>query len=250
MPLREVDDGIKSSRPSGVAVSKGRCPTQGMHPAGVRWRTPRAGLERYSPHSVHLSFIAATMLRHSCGPELGSSIQACPMTEASENPRTLDFFSPWFGRNPRANWIFVSHTTSDEALIRPELEAIAKQRFLNLHILNGGRTFPMQDEYRRGILRSLSSSKWFVVVVSKKAERSSWVKFEVDWAVEHKSRAFIQAIRLDTTEPKSIHPDLAHVKTYNCQWLSVPGPMRWIARRRLAHALPRAPSFEECWKGW
>jgi hypothetical protein len=87
-------------------------------------------------------------------------------------------------------------------------------------------------EYAQYILRLLSNSGWFLVILSAAASRSKWVKFEVDWAIRNKDSERIIPIIIDEVHLRDVDPRLVTYDSLDFQSAPIE------AERRLFDLLP------------
>ena len=92
---------------------------------------------------------------------------------------------PWQAGTPGSR-VFISHAEADRE--RVEREVITP---LESH---GFRTWYCREDVRsaslweRAILDALEGSDWFLIVMSPASMQSEWVKDEVHWAIDHRTR--------------------------------------------------------------
>lgn len=155
-----------------------------------------------------------------------------PTDEEFDSERTADAIS---------SWVFVSHTATDESLVRNVLEDFARQRYLTLHIANRSQTAPVLRAYKDLIVKNLWRCSWFVVAISKNALSSSWVRFEVRCALRSKTSDHLLCLLLDRSDPSTLDPGLSSVRTINVQpLLTNKKHLRaTLTRRRLGSLLPK-----------
>jgi TIR domain len=96
---------------------------------------------------------------------------------------------------------FVSHTAIDAPFIEKHVAPIFRKRYMDLLFLN---YFHFTKIYAQYILRGLENSGWFVVVLSISSIHSQWVRFELNWALEHKERRRIIPLVIDDVDPTTL----------------------------------------------
>ncbi|MBN8644056.1 MAG: toll/interleukin-1 receptor domain-containing protein [Planctomycetes bacterium] len=110
-------------------------------------------------------------------------------------------------RRARPSRVFVSHAHQDSAIAREIVKWVRARRvkvwFAPAHIETGA-------EWYREIGRGLDSCDWFLVLVSRSAARSLWVRREVESAaITDRFENRIIPILLDSTRPKALGWSLA-----------------------------------------
>jgi hypothetical protein len=89
-------------------------------------------------------------------------------------------------------WVFVSHSSQDCEYIEDELFPLLCEQ--------GNRPWysdyeiKMAEEWERRVLVGLRSCEWFLVVLSKSAVASAWVRAEVHWAMERRQGKVIPVL--------------------------------------------------------
>src|SRR5262245_21999924 len=124
---------------------------------------------------------------------------------------------------------FISHTVSDMPFIEKHVAPVLRSRYMDCMLLNYKR---FTKQYAQYILRGLSNSGWFLVIVSSAASRSKWVKFEVDWAIRNKDSQRIIPIVIDGVDLRDIVPRLVTYATLDFRSSLIE------AERRLFNLLP------------
>jgi hypothetical protein len=127
---------------------------------------------------------------------------------------------------------FLSHTTTDEPLLRQRLLSVIEPFFREIFIMNIGMSerSPMVIEaYRRRILTALSRCGWFIVAISGASASSKWVGFEFAWALRYRDHRRILALILDRTGQLAYAPVLRFVRSIDA---TAPSPAIEITIRR------------------
>ena len=118
-----------------------------------------------------------------------------------------------YSHNPKEEvpyWVFVSHTASDSEVIR---ERILPKDETNFHLLNFmSKPILVAEAYKIKILRNIARCSWFMIVISKNALVSKWVRFEARWALKYKRKDRIVVVRLDDSNPANIHEKLVDAR--------------------------------------
>lgn len=136
------------------------------------------------------------------------------------------------GNNPPSypdKFAFISHTASDMPFIEKHIAPILRSRYMDYAVLN---YMQFTKEYAQYILRLLSNSGWFLVILSAAASRSKWVKFEVDWAIRNKDSERIIPIIIDEVHLRDVDPRLVTYDSLDFQSAPIE------AERRLFDLLP------------
>lgn len=107
--------------------------------------------------------------------------------------------------------VFLSHTWPDEPFLKREVVRNQAHRFFLLNCKSANPRIVMA--YKRRIITALASCGWFVVAISARALLSSWVRFEVQWALHHRPPEKIRVLILERVDPAVIDTRLAAVKT-------------------------------------
>lgn len=163
------------------------------------------------------------------------------MVDPYDVPTDADFDS---GRTEdvRSSWVFVSHAAIDEGAVRDVIDDYATRRFLTLHIANRSQTPPQAVlAYRANIVRNLWRCFWFIVVVSKAALGSPWVRFEVRSALRSKTSNQLLCLLLDDSGPTKLDPGLSSIRTIDLRPLltNKNGLRARLTRWRLGSLLPK-----------
>ena len=82
---------------------------------------------------------------------------------------------------------FLSHSTKDKPLVEEVAVHLGRQ-----FCLYDKFSFDSGEEFGSAIKRCLSESAVFVLFASRNSNSSTWVKFEIEEALEHKVRETIQ----------------------------------------------------------
>src|SRR4029077_4365686 len=85
--------------------------------------------------------------------------------------------------------------------IEKHLAPIFRKRYMDFLLLNYFRFTKIYAQY---ILRGLENSGWFVVVLSRSSIHSQWVRFELNWALEHKERRRIIPLVIYDFDPTTL----------------------------------------------
>ncbi len=136
---------------------------------------------------------------------------------------------------------FLSHTSADETTIRENLLPTLELFFASIFLMNikmaierRGPNIDIIAAYKRRILHALGRSEWVVVVLSRSAVTSDWVRFELGWALRYHEHGRIIALILDGAARAAFAPVLHFVRS-----VSVPmgGP---ATERRITRVLRRS----------
>jgi TIR domain len=98
--------------------------------------------------------------------------------------------------------LFISHGSADRRFVEEEL--IGLFRALGFESWYAEEDIASAEEWERSIKSGLESSKWFVLVMSRTAASSHWVKAEAAWAVKRRSGTIIP-ILLDDVTPEEFN---------------------------------------------
>ena len=135
---------------------------------------------------------------------------------------------------PAERRVFVSHSGQDREFVESKIVALLER--------NGIRTRYSQadiqtaSEWDRSILRGLESCDWFLLVMSRRAAESPWVKDELFWAIDQRPDRII-AVRIDDCDWRDFHIRLA--RTQNIDMAANPSD----AERRLLDLLRTSSSL-------
>ena len=106
---------------------------------------------------------------------------------------------------------FVSHSDSDrtfvETVLIPLLEEVGIDPWYSKNAILTA------EDWERSIRRGLKTSQWFLLVLSPHSVASRWVKMEVHWALEHRSRRVVP-IMIEPCDPAALHiglPLIQHI---------------------------------------
>ncbi|HEY5957838.1 MAG TPA: toll/interleukin-1 receptor domain-containing protein [Polyangiaceae bacterium] len=126
-----------------------------------------------------------------------------------ERDACLEHFGASDGGVGVGGWVFVSHASEDDKLIRDQI--------LPLLYKSGNRPWysyyeiTTAEDWERRILAGLRISEWFLVALSKNATASSWVRSEVHWAMENR-RGKIIPLLLDECSREDLHLGLLPIQ--------------------------------------
>jgi hypothetical protein len=101
-------------------------------------------------------------------------------------------------------------------MIKARILPVLKRFFGQVFMMNIGRAKGHPEViaiYKRRILTGLSRSQWVVVVLSRNAATSAWVKFEFGWALRHHDHRRITALIIDDEGYNAFLPVLKFVRT-------------------------------------
>lgn len=105
--------------------------------------------------------------------------------------------------------MFISHSTRDRAFVERELLTILEALGFNTWFAE--TDISSAEQWERSILSALRSSKWLVLVMSRSATESEWVKDEVAFAIdEYPDR--ILPILIEDCDLRSIHIRLPRIQ--------------------------------------
>jgi len=121
-------------------------------------------------------------------------------------------FHPYDPAEEVGNWVFVSHTSVDAPFVQAEIVPLAMTEQLVLHFVNKDSGPVVSQPYKRQILRSLARCASFMVVVSKSSLASPWVRFEVGWAAQYRTRNRSLVVLLDNSQLCEISDWLGEIK--------------------------------------
>jgi hypothetical protein len=153
---------------------------------------------------------------------------------------TSDLRHPEPGEVAVESWVFVSHTADDESFLRAELEPLAHERHLQLHLINRRHPPTIADAYRKEILRSLIRCGWFLAALTPRSILSPWVKFEVSWALENKPPNRLLLVLFEECDTAVLDARLPRLHPVNCSGLDRWGIRRFCSQRRLRRIMPRS----------
>ena len=109
----------------------------------------------------------------------------------------------------KERYLFVSHTAADGAIYLEFVFPVTQKCFVDCHFANFAT--PGAKMYEENILKSLALCATFLVIVSERSVHSKWVKFEVDWAIEHRNPNRIIPVITDDANPSRLNGRLATI---------------------------------------
>jgi hypothetical protein len=128
--------------------------------------------------------------------------------------------------------LFISHASSDREFVEDELVGLL--RALGFDPWYAEEDVPSADEWERTIHKGLETSKWFVLVMSRAAAGSPWVRAEVGWAVKRRLH-YLLPIIIEDVAPEELNLMLASI-----QHADYRGNKRKTGRERLISLLVSA----------
>jgi hypothetical protein len=118
--------------------------------------------------------------------------------------------------------IFISHSSTNRALVGEVfaelLDALGYQVWLDT------KSIRLSEKWKPLLAKGLEAADWFLVVVSREASESEWVKHETAWAIENLSSRVIPIV-IDDSEPSAVDARLCDYQYYSY----VKEPARTIA---------------------
>ena len=91
---------------------------------------------------------------------------------------TLDLSFRKKGNGPTMNYAFISHSTEDKNLAESLAQRLGKENvFFDKWNLSSGRL--LASDIAKGVF----GSSWFIIIASKSAAKSQWIKYEMNLAV-------------------------------------------------------------------
>ena len=117
--------------------------------------------------------------------------------------------------------LFLSHSSSDEQLIRERV--LAPLAGVGVSVWYSENVISSASDWERTIQKGLDECTWFAVCLTPNALSSRWVKAEVDWAFEHRTEKVIPLILIHC-EWRKLHLLLrtvqaVHVNNDSDAWL-------------------------------
>jgi hypothetical protein len=128
--------------------------------------------------------------------------------------------------------LFISHGSADRRFVEEEL--IGLFRALGFESWYAEEDIASAEEWERSIQRGLEASKWFVLVMSRTAASSNWVKAEAAWAVKRRSGTIIPILLDDVT------PEQFNILLGTIQYVDYRGGKTKNGRERLINLLINA----------
>lgn len=111
--------------------------------------------------------------------------------------------------------VFISHSQYDQPFIdNVLLPAFRSQGVTAWYSKEDIKT---SEEWERRIVQGLEDCKWFLVVLTEKAVTSTWLRAEVQWAMEHRRNKIIPVLLRDCTVT-DIHLLLNTIQYTDFRW--------------------------------
>jgi hypothetical protein len=98
--------------------------------------------------------------------------------------------------------VFISYSTLDCDFVEEEIVSLLRRN--GITTWHARRDVQTAEDWEKSIRRALSECEWFLVVVSKNAISSDWVRSEVDWAMHNRPQRLIPVVK-DECDPGSLH---------------------------------------------
>ncbi len=108
--------------------------------------------------------------------------------------------------------IFISHSSADRASVGKEFSGLIKA--LGYKVWIDTKSIRLSEEWKPKLATGLANADWFLLIVSRDAARSDWVKRETAWAIDNLSNPVI-AIVIDGSNPAEIDPRLSNYQYLN-----------------------------------
>lgn len=128
--------------------------------------------------------------------------------------------------------LFISHASSERRFVEEELVGLF--RALGFEPWYAEEDIVSAEEWERAIHKGLDASKWFVLVMTKAAADSQWVKAEVGWAVKRRFGSIIPILVDD------VALDEFNILLGSIQYVDFRGNKKKNGRERLINLLVNA----------
>jgi len=92
--------------------------------------------------------------------------------------------------------VFVSHSTKDRKWVEKEIIKLLTDN--NIKPWYSRSSIETSTQWEREILSGMESCDWFLIVISPKAEKSEWVKDELNWALHHRPNRIIPVMKAES----------------------------------------------------
>jgi hypothetical protein len=93
--------------------------------------------------------------------------------------------------------VFISHSTDDRQ--RVEQEVVSLLRSAGIEVWYSVDNIRASEQWERAIVKGMQSCDWFLVVMTRSAARSPWVRSEVYWAIENRWDRIVPVLLEDCT---------------------------------------------------
>ena len=98
--------------------------------------------------------------------------------------------------------VFISHSSRDRAIVEEQIiRPLTEAGIVTWYAKDDIRT---AEEWERSIVRGLIECEWFLLVMSRSAAESRWVRSEVHWAFDERQGRIIP-VMIEECEPIAFH---------------------------------------------
>jgi len=110
--------------------------------------------------------------------------------------------------------VFISYSTNDRTFVEQHILPTLKER--GIKVWYSKDDILTADEWHEKILCGLRDSDWFLVVLSRNAILSEWVKDETNWACEYRKGKIVPVLR-EPCQKEDLHIRLLRIQYVDFQ---------------------------------
>ena len=111
--------------------------------------------------------------------------------------------------------VFISHSQYDQPFVDQVLLPVFRSQ--GITVWYSKDDIKTSEEWERMIVQGLEDSEWFLVVLTEKAVTSTWLRAEVQWAMEHRRGKIVPVLLRDCTVT-DIHLLLNTIQYTDFRW--------------------------------
>lgn len=108
--------------------------------------------------------------------------------------------------------IFISHSSADRLLVDEAFAGLI--RALGYEVWIDTERIRASEQWEASLAAGLEGADWFLVIVSREAAKSDWVRRETSWAICNLPNRVIPVV-IDDSSPSNINPRLLDYQHYN-----------------------------------